>query len=109
MKGKAFFYIILAGVLWGTSGIFVHFLAPFGLSSLQMTSIRGTVSSVAMALYVLISDKSLFKANLKQTLLYIASGFFQFLTATSYYASMQATSVSTAVVLMYTAPIIVMA
>ena len=48
MKNKAFIYIIIAGLLWGTSGIFVHYLAPLGLSPLQMASIRGTVAACFM-------------------------------------------------------------
>lgn len=108
MKKLALTYIILASVLWGTSGIFVHFLAPFGFSSLQMTFLRALVSVAALGIYILITNRSLFKANIKQLLLYIGSGVSFFLTASSYYISMQATSISTAVVLMYTAPIFVM-
>ncbi len=109
MKKRAFIYIILAGILWGTSGIYVHFLAPLGLTSIQMSCIRGFVSMVTLWTYALIRDRSLFKANLKELLMYALSGVSMFLTATWYYAAMQETSVSTAVVLMYTAPIIVMA
>lgn len=70
MKNRAFIYIILAGMLWGTSGLFVHFLAPFGLNALQMASIRGTVSAVCMVLYALIKNKSLFRLNKKQLAMY---------------------------------------
>ena len=108
MKKLSLAYIILASVLWGTSGIFVHFLAPFGFSSLQMTFMRATVSGLSLFLYILITDRSLFKADFKQLLLYAGSGISFFLTASCYYFSMQATSISTAVVLMYTAPIFVM-
>lgn len=108
MKNRAFIYIILAGMLWGTSGLFVHFLAPFGLNALQMASIRGTVSAVCMVLYALIKNKSLFRLNKKQLAMYIAGGVFVYLTGSFYYAAIQASSVSTAVVLMYTAPIFVM-
>ena len=38
MKTKAFIFIIVAGILWGTSGIFVNYLAPYGFTSMQMTS-----------------------------------------------------------------------
>ena len=43
MKTKAFIYVIIAGIAWGTSGIFVNFLAPYGYTSLQMTALRGAV------------------------------------------------------------------
>ena len=108
MNNKGLFYIILASVLWGTSGIFVHYLAPFGVTSLQMTFIRGFVSFICMMFYILIADRKLFKTNIKELTMFLGSGISFFATATCYYHSMQLTSISTAVVLMYTAPIFVM-
>lgn len=109
MKNKAIIFIVLAGMLWGTSGIFVHFLAPTGLTSLQMTTIRSTVSAVCMILYALIGNREMFKIKLIPLILAFFCGLAVFFTAYSYYSSMQMTSVSTAVVLMYTSPIFIMA
>lgn len=109
MKKRALIYIITASVLWGTSGLFVNALAPYGFSSVQMTALRGIVSAVAFVIYALLWDRSLFRTTLKEFVTFAFSGVFIFGTAASYYASMQASSVSTAVVLMYTAPIFVMA
>ena len=108
MKTKAYIYIIPAGILWGTSGLFVAALSPYGFSSLQMTAMRGVVSAVCMALYCLFLDKSLFRAKPSEFIMFALSGLAMFGTASFYYISMRASSVSTAVVLMYTAPIIVM-
>ena len=108
MKKLGLIYIILASILWGTSGIFVDNLAPYGVTSLQMTFIRGLVSFVCMGIFVLISDRKIVKTNFKEIILFIGSGLSFFMTASCYYQSMQLTSVSTAVVLMYTAPIFVM-
>ena len=108
MKNLGLVYIILASVLWGTSGIFVENLAPYGVTSLQMTFIRGLVAFACIGIFVLLSDKSVFKTNFKELLLFAGSGFSFFMTASFYYQAMQLTSVSTAVVLMYTAPIFVM-
>lgn len=108
MKRKSFLYIILAGILWGTSGLFVHMLAPAGLSSIQITSIRGTVAAICMVVYVLFYDRKLFRVTAKELLLYACSGVSIFLTSSSYFYSLQASSVATAVVLMYTAPVFVM-
>ena len=107
MKNRAFIYIILAGVLWGTSGIFVHYLAPLGFSSMQMTGVRGVVSFIALSLFFLLKDKSVYRVTLPELLIFAAIGAMLYLAAAFYYSSMQLTSVSTAVVLMYTAPIIV--
>lgn len=108
MKKMSFIYIVLASVLWGTSGIFVHYLAPFGFTSLQMTCIRSVVAFLSMFLYMLIFNRNLFRASVKETILFSLGGVSFFGTASCYFYSMQATSISTAVVLMYTAPIFVM-
>lgn len=109
MKKSAFIYIILSGLLWGSSGIFVHFLEPFGFSSMHMTLGRELTAAIAMAVYVLIVDKKLFCTNFKELVLYAISGIAMFGAAALYYRAMQLlNSVSTAVVLMYTAPIFIM-
>lgn len=109
MKAKAFIYIVIAGMLWGTSGIFVKFLTPYGFSAPMLSLIRGTVSFLAMLIYVLLADRGLFRISIINLLLALFIGMTLFGTATLYYSSMQMTSVATAVVLMYTAPIYVTA
>jgi len=108
MKTRALFFVVIAGVLWGTSGLFVHTLALLGFDSAQMTFARGLVAFLCMAGYALICNRSAFRVRLIDLLLYVLIGFSLFGTAYSYYVAMQLTSVSTAVVLMYTAPIYVM-
>ena len=108
MKIKALIYMIAAGVLWGTSGIFVHYLTPLGFTSLQMTTARAAVSFVCIALVMMIKNWRGFAVKPTALLRYFALGACLYLTAVCYYTSMQLTSVSVAVVLMYTAPIYVM-
>jgi len=108
MKKKAFFYIILAGVLWGTSVIFVNLLKPFGFTSAQMTFFRAVVSLVIMSGYGVAFNRKMFVVSFKELLLFAAIGICFFMTATFYFYAMQATSAATGVVLMYLAPAIVM-
>ncbi len=105
---SAFFCIILAGILWGTSALFVNWLSPCGLDSIQMAFVRALVSALAMCLYALFFDRSLFKATRSQLFMYAISGVVIFLTGACYFGSILESSVSTAVVLMYIAPVIVM-
>ena len=107
-KSMAFILIILAGLLWGTSAIFVHFLTPLGVTSMQMTFVRGAVSTVVIGIYVLISNKRLFKARISDMPFYIVSGICMMMASVFYYLSMQRTCVSTSVVLLYVAPVYVM-
>lgn len=99
--------IVIAGIFWGTSGIFVHYLAPHGFTSNQMTAIRAIVSTVCIVGYALIRERAAFEVKPIQLLLFLGIGASLFFTASWYYTSMQLTSVSTAVVLMYAAPIYV--
>ena len=107
MKTKAFLLIVFACVLWGTSGIFVHFLSPVGYSSLNMTGIRAVVAFLCMFGYSLAFKRKSLRIKKSGFLLSVAMGVSFFATAAFYFTSMQLTSVSTAVVLMYTAPIYV--
>ena len=70
MQKKALLYIILAGMFWGTSGLFVATMTPMGLSPIQITAVRAIVSGVFMVCYALGRDRSLFKASKKELALY---------------------------------------
>lgn len=108
MKKSAFFYIVIASVLWGTSGLFSYYLRQFGFQPVQMTAMRGVVAAILMISFVMITNPKLFKLPLKQIPFILGSGLGFFGAATAYFASMEASSVSTAVILMYTAPIFVL-
>ena len=90
---KAFFYIVFAGLLWGSSGIFVHFLEPFGFTSMQMTLGRELSAAIVMAVFIFFADKKLFRTNFRDLILYAMSGVTMFLAAAFYYRAMQITSV----------------
>ena len=107
MKTKAFIYIILAGVLWGTSGVFAHYLKLYGFTAFQMTAVRASVSFLCLLIFALLKDRKLFRVKPIHLILFASIGTSLFFTASCYFLSMQMTSVSTAVVLMYTAPIYV--
>ena len=95
--------------MWGTSGIFVHFLSPYGFSALQMTAVRGVVSFLLMAGFALLFERDQFRIrNWRELLLYVFMGATLFGTAFCYFQSMRMTSVSTAVVLMYVSPIYIL-
>jgi len=107
MKKKAFIYIITAGILWGTSGIFSHYMAPYGFTPFQITFARSFVSLIGMFFYVLFVDRKRFKTSFKEILIFAATGICLFGTAAFYFTAMRMTSVSTAVVLMYMSPVYV--
>ena len=107
MKTRGVILIVLAGILWGSSGIFVHYLTPLGYTPFMMSAVRGLISFIAIAAFALIKDRGLFKTDLKGILFAALVGAALYGTATSYYAAIGAAGVAVAVVLMYTAPIYV--
>ncbi len=108
IQKKSFLFIILAGIFWGSSGIFFHLLEPYGFSPLQMTAMRGVVSACCLLGYALIFRRDLFRIKGREALLFCGSGITIYGTAAFYYMAIAASSVPTAVVLMYTAPVFVM-
>lgn len=108
MQKSSLLCVIAAGIGWGTSGLFVHWLAPYGFTALQLTAIRGLVSFLCMLVYVLIRNVRLLKAKPLDLLTFFGSGAALFGTSAFYFMSMQASSIATGVVLMYTAPVYVM-
>ena len=107
MNKHALLLIVVACVFWGTSGIFVHYLAPIGFSSINMTGARAFVAFLSMLLYTLLFNRQALKVKRKHLILSFCMGVAFFGTAGLYFTAMTMTSVSTAVVLMYTAPIYV--
>lgn len=108
MHKPSIFYIILAGFLWGSAVVFSKVLGGFGFTPLQMTALRNTVAALALFFYILISNPKQLKADVKEIIIFVISGACILFTGTFYYTAMEMTSPSTAVVLMYIAPIIVM-
>jgi len=109
LKKRAFLYIIMAGILWGTSGIFGNVLPDYGFTPFHITAVRGGVSFICIFVFALIKDRRLLKVKPLDLLLYLGIGISLFVTSACYYLAINMTSISTAVVLMYTAPIFVMA
>ncbi len=108
MHKRSLFYIVLAGVLWGTAVVFKNTLTSFGFTAIQINAMRNIVASVVLLVYVLVTNPKGLKVSLGDLGLFLASGSVVCLTGICYYASMTYTTPATAVVLMYTAPIFVM-
>ena len=74
MKIKAFIYIITAGVLWGTSGIFVHYLSPYGFTAFQMTGVRAIVSFTCIVTYAIVRCRAAFRFKPLNVLIFTGIG-----------------------------------
>ena len=102
-------YVLLSGVLWGFMGLLVRTLNAEGLSSMEITFVRGLVTFAVMLIGLLLFDRKALKIKVKDIWCFIGTGafsvaFFNF----CYFKTMTLTSLSVAAVLLYTAPAFVM-
>lgn len=109
MKRFAPLWVLIAGILWGSMGLFVKSLAALGLSSLSITAFRLTSGSFVMILGFLIIDRSKLKIRFRDLGWFVASAVFSVVAmSVLYFTSINATSMGVAAILLYTAPIFVM-
>ena len=113
MKNKIYvFIVILSGVFWGSSCLFVDYLKTHTpATSVQITAIRIVFAAIVLNLWLIIKGKgfSLYKISGKSWLLCVVSGIGSVLAmGMFYYSCMVETSAAVAVILLYTAPLFVM-
>lgn len=108
LKGAVF--VLIAAAFWGTMGVFVRYLNDAGLFAIEITQIRITVGLLCIGLYLLLFRRDLFKIKLKDLWCFLGTGIVSLLLfSTSYFKSIEyGVSLSTAAILLYTAPIFVM-
>lgn len=105
MKRWAYALIMASAILWAMIGIFVKGLHHLGFTSLQIVSLRFGIAAVIMLAYLLITDRSLLKINIRDCKYFVGTGIFSVAFFNwCYFTSMQETSLSVAAILLYTAP-----
>lgn len=106
MKKFPSLLIVLAGIIWGTMGVFVTEMEAMGFTPLQISSIRATVAAAVFVLTVLITDKTRFKVNIKDLWVFFVMGFGCVLGMSMlYFYTIVNTSLCAAAILLYTSPI----
>lgn len=109
MKKLPALYIILAGCLWGTMGLFVRRLNAMGLDSMEIVVMRCIVAAMILFPATLIKSRRLLKIKKKNVFPLAASGlasilFFNY----CYFSTIRLMNLSVAAILLYTSPIFVM-
>ena len=103
------FLILLAGILWGSMGLFVRPLNAKGLSSWDIVFIRAFLTMIFMAVFILVKDRSLFKIKLKDIWCFIGTGLLSIVFFNlCYFKEITIAPLSIAAILLYTAPAFVM-
>ena len=101
--------IIVAGLFWGSMGIFVRHLNDLGFTSIQVACLRLTMAGILFAIILLIKDPKGYKIKAKDIPLFLALGLVSILFFTCcYFTAIRLMTMSTAAILLYTSPIWVM-
>ncbi len=103
------FLVLLAGVFWGSMGLFVRPLAEYGFNSIQIVSIRLTLAALFFCLLQLLREPSGFRIRGRDIPLFLGLGLASILFFTvCYFTAIARMPLSTAAILLYTSPIWVM-
>ena len=111
-QGKIFLAsasIILAGIMWGTMGLWVRRFTEEGLGSMQILSLRVLVTVILMTVFLSIYNRKLLRIRFRDLWCFLGTGicsivFFGY----CYNRTIVLASLSVAAILLYTAPIFVM-
>ena len=101
-------FVLLAATCWGTTGMANRFITPSGLDQFQLLFIRVGLAALSMALFLLVRDRSAFRIKLRDLWVFFGTGICSLMFfGINYFFAMQETTLSVAVVLLYTAPVFV--
>ena len=109
MKKIAWFFVLLAGILWGTISIYIKKLNSYDLNAMDIVAIRAVFTAAMLFVGLLIYDRELLKIKPRDIWCFVGTGilsivFFNF----CYFSAITMIPVSVAAILLYTAPAFVL-
>lgn len=110
MKQKLpYIYVMCAAILWGCMGILVRTLNGAGLSSAEVVTFRSVITAVIMIVGMSLFKRDVLKIRIKDIWCFIGTGILSVVFFNiCYFTCMTYCSLSTAAILLYTAPAFVM-
>ena len=106
---KATGCVLLAGIFWGSMGLFVRQLNAAGLYAIDVMQLRVLASAIFVGLYLLLFDRQKLRLRPRDIWCFAGSGICSLmLFSWCYFTGMQAASLAVMAVLLYTAPVFVM-
>ena len=99
---------ILAGLMFGSSGIFVRTLTQNGIDQTTLLFLRFSLAIIPIAIAIILTDRKLFKAELKDIPLFLVCAICMVGLNLCYNESMNTVPLSLAAVLLSIAPIYVL-
>lgn len=102
-------FVLLAGILWGSMGLFVRLLNAAGLYALEVAQLRFLLGAFFVGLYLLIFHRDRFRIRVRDLWCFLGTGLCSLLFFSwCYFTGMGVASLSVMSVLLYTAPVFVM-
>ena len=74
MKRAAPFLIVLAGILWGTMGLYVRVLNGAGMYAIQIVFLRAVITALVMAVVILLTQRDRFRVRWKDLWVFLCGG-----------------------------------
>lgn len=97
--------IMAAASLWGSMGIFNRGISAMDISYTSVGIIRNLGACLLLALFFLLTDRSIFRVKLRHLPIFVGTGVGSVLMMTLFYfRSQQVSSLAVAAILLYTAP-----
>lgn len=98
-----------AASLWGFIGLFSYILMFYGFSPVQVIAVRTIAGALFMTAFLLVRSPALLKINLLDIWMFIGTGIISVVLFNLFYLiTFSLSSLSVAVMLLYTAPVFVM-
>lgn len=105
----AYIQVILSGILWGLTGIYVRYFTGLGMSSPDVVWLRVALAGFVLLLFLLLKDRRLLKIRLKDIWCFVGTGVLSLaLFNFCYFTNITETSLSIACTMMYLSPIFVL-
>lgn len=109
MGKYGYILVMLGAAMWGSIGIFIHKLYQLGFSPMQVIAVRVITAGLILLIYMAFKERKLLRIRFADMYYFVGTGicsivFFNW----CYFTAMKETSLSIAVVLLYTAPAFVM-
>ena len=102
-------FVLLAGILWGSMGLFVRQLNAAGLYAIDVVQLRYLLSTLFVGLYLLVYHRDKFRIRLRDLWCFLGTGLCSLLFFSwCFFTGMSVTTLSVMSVLLYTAPVFVM-
>ncbi|MBP3299924.1 MAG: EamA family transporter [Clostridia bacterium] len=107
-KNLCLLAVLASGVLWGTIGVFNRYYGALGIESYNLVTLRLSMGTALLFLYLAIRDPQALKLKLKDLWIFAGAGILSIIMfQTCYMISIQHSEISIAAVLLYTSPLFV--